>query len=71
MPVVPGDRVVRALERAGFHVTTIVGSHHVMRHEDGRRTSVPVHATKAVKVGTLSAILRDVGWTADDLRKKL
>jgi predicted RNA binding protein YcfA (HicA-like mRNA interferase family) len=71
MPVVPGDRLVRALERAGFRVTTTVGSHHVMRHDDGRRTSVPVHAGRPVKIGTLAGILRDVGWTPDELRKHL
>jgi len=64
MPVVPGDRLVRALERAGFR-------HHVMRHDDGRRTSVPVHAGRPVKIGTLAGILRDVGWTPDELRKHL
>ena len=71
MPVVDGDRLVRALERAGFRVTTIVGSHHVMRHPDGRRTSVPVHGRKALKRGMLAAILRDTRMTAGDLRALL
>jgi predicted RNA binding protein YcfA (HicA-like mRNA interferase family) len=42
-----------------------------MRHDDGRRTSVPVHAGRPVKIGTLAGILRDVGWTPDELRKHL
>lgn len=71
MPVIEGDRLVRALERAGFRVTTVVGSHHVMRHADGRRTSIPVHARKALKRGMLASILRDVRMNADDLRTLL
>jgi predicted RNA binding protein YcfA (HicA-like mRNA interferase family) len=42
--VVPGAKVVRALERAGFAVVSISGSHHVMRQADGRAVVVPVHA---------------------------
>jgi len=36
VPAVPGIKVVKAVERAGFEVTRISGSHHVMRHPDGR-----------------------------------
>ena len=43
LPVLPGLHVVRALEKAGFEVVRIRGSHHVLRHPDGRGTSVPVH----------------------------
>jgi predicted RNA binding protein YcfA (HicA-like mRNA interferase family) len=30
IPPVPGAKVVKALERAGFAVTRVSGSHHVM-----------------------------------------
>jgi predicted RNA binding protein YcfA (HicA-like mRNA interferase family) len=46
LPVLPGLRVVRAMEKAGFEVVRIRGSHHVLRHPDGRGTSVPVHRTR-------------------------
>jgi predicted RNA binding protein YcfA (HicA-like mRNA interferase family) len=36
IPAVRGAQVVRALERAGFEVARISGSHHVMKHPDGR-----------------------------------
>jgi hypothetical protein len=38
VPSVRGERVVRALERAGFKVARVAGSHHIMRHPDGRGT---------------------------------
>lgn len=74
MPPVPslrGDRVVRALERAGFKVARVTGSHHVMRHADGRGTTVPVHPGRDVAKGTLRGILSDIGMTAADLQKLL
>lgn len=66
VPVLSGTRVVRALEKAGFKVVRIRGSHHVLRHPDGRGTSVPVHGNQDVRVGTLRAILRDRGLTAGE-----
>ncbi len=41
---VSGRQVIRALQKAGFFVIRVKGSHHFMRHPDGRTTVVPVHA---------------------------
>lgn len=71
LPVLAGARVVRALEKAGFEVVRIRGSHHVLRHPDGRGTSVPVHGNQEVRGGTLRGILRDCGLTADEFLKLL
>ena len=74
MPQVPslsGERIVRALEKAGFKVARIAGSHHIMRHPDGRGTTVPVHPGRDVAKGTLRGILGDVGMTVEDLRRLL
>ncbi len=70
MPPVPalrGADVVKALEKAGFTVARIHGSHHIMKHEDGRRTTVPVHGGRDIRPGTLRAVLRNAGLTVDDL----
>ena len=37
----------------------IRGSHHVMESGE-RRTTVPVHGSKILRIGTLQGILRDV-----------
>jgi len=71
IPAVPGIRVVRALERAGFKVTRISGSHYVMRHSDGRTVPVPVHPGRDMPKGTLRNILAIIGMEIDDLRKML
>jgi predicted RNA binding protein YcfA (HicA-like mRNA interferase family) len=71
IPSVPGTRVIKALQRTGFTVTRVSGSHHVMRHPDGRTVIVPVHAGQDMPKGTLRNILSIVGMTADELRKLL
>lgn len=71
VPAVPGDRVVKALEKAGFTVARVRGSHHIMRHPDGRNTTVPVHRGRDIRPGTLRGILADLGMTIDDFRKLL
>lgn len=74
MPPVPsirGEHLVKALERAGFQLARTRGSHHVMRHPDGRGTSVPVHGGRDVAKGTLRAILSDCGISVEELRALL
>jgi predicted RNA binding protein YcfA (HicA-like mRNA interferase family) len=71
VPAIPGIKVVRALERAGFEVTKVRGSHHVMRHPGGRTVPVPVHPGRDMPKGTLRNILAIVGMEIDELRKLL
>jgi predicted RNA binding protein YcfA (HicA-like mRNA interferase family) len=68
---VPGARVVKALESAGFTVARVNGSHHVMQHPDGRAVPVPVHAGHDMPRGTLRNILAIVGMTPDEFRALL
>ena len=63
MPKLPrptGREMVRFLERQGLRVLRIGGSHHFMDDGGTRRTSVPVHGNRTLKIGTLRSILRDV-----------
>lgn len=59
------------LPRKGFQTVRIKGSHHVLRHADGRMTVVPVHAREEIGPGLLSKILRDCDMNRDDLRDLL
>jgi len=70
-PAVKGKDLVAALGRAGFVVTRIKGSHHFLRHSDGRVTVVPVHAGETIGPGLLSRILRDAKLDRDALQKLL
>lgn len=71
LPAVPSARLVKALQAAGFELTRVSGSHHRLKHKDGRATTVPVHGNRDVPKGTLRAILRDCGLTVAELRDLL
>jgi predicted RNA binding protein YcfA (HicA-like mRNA interferase family) len=47
MPVrLSGKDIVKALGKVGWELERVTGSHHVMRHADGRHVSVPVHGAR-------------------------
>ena len=71
LPVVKGDQVVEALKRAGFSILRIKGSHHVVGHDDGRRTVVPVHRGKDIKRGLLRKIIDDAELTVEEFTDRL
>ena len=48
-----------ALRRGGFVVVRIRGSHHFLRHPDGRVTVVPCHAGETIGPGLMGKILKD------------
>ena len=58
LPRPSGRQMVRFLESPGFTVVRVRGSHHVIARET-KRTSIPVHGNRALKIGTLRGILRD------------
>jgi len=68
---VTGRDLIAALKRAGFEVARTRGSHHFLRHSDGRVTTVPVHAGETIGPGLLSKILRDMKLNRGDLEKLL
>ena len=71
LPGLTGRELVAALSRAGFQVARIKGSHHLLRHADGRTTTIPVHAGETTGPGLLAKILRDCELTREQLRQYL
>jgi predicted RNA binding protein YcfA (HicA-like mRNA interferase family) len=59
LPVISGKDFIKILEKAGFIVIRINGSHHRMKHPDGRITTIPVHKNEALPKGLLRKILRE------------
>ena len=60
LPRPSGKELVRFLQRQGFELRRVRGSHHFLERGD-RRTTVPVHGNRPLKIGTLRSILRDIG----------
>lgn len=68
LPAVSGQRLIRALRRAGFVVLRQKGSHVSLEKKSGGRywrTIVPLH--REMRPGTLSDILNQTGLSKDDL----
>ncbi|MBM3131765.1 MAG: type II toxin-antitoxin system HicA family toxin [Chloroflexi bacterium] len=71
LPRITGREVIAALGRGGFAVIRIRGSHHYLRHDDGRVTVVPVHSGEIVGPGLMSKILHDCEMTQDEFHSLL
>jgi predicted RNA binding protein YcfA (HicA-like mRNA interferase family) len=71
LPRIKGKELIRALERAGFLIDRTRGSHVFLKHPDGRATTVPVHSRETLGPGLLRAILRDVEFSAEQLKQLL
>lgn len=72
LPRASGKAVVRALERAGFVLVHVRGSHHYLRRPGaGQLVCVPVHGGRDLPTGTLRAILRQSALSAGELAEYL
>ncbi len=66
-----GKDLISALANAGFVVARVKGSHHFLRHADGRTTVVPVHSGETIGPGLMSKILRDCELSREEMQKLL
>jgi predicted RNA binding protein YcfA (HicA-like mRNA interferase family) len=71
LPRVKPKDLIRVLEKKGWQLDRVRGSHHIMIHsEQHRALPVPVH-NRELKTGTLLGILRSAGITREELRELL
>ena len=68
LPSVNAKAVIRALERAGFDIIRVSGSHYRMRHklDSKRQTTIPFHASRDLPRGTLRDIIEQAGLTVEE-----
>jgi len=72
MPIrLSGKEIIKALAKDGWAVERVSGSDQIMRRFAGRHVTIPVHGDKPLPAGTLSAICREAGRTAQQLRDLL
>ena len=72
LPAMEGKDLVKLLEKHGFSEVRTKGSHVRLRAEDGRMTTVPIHAGKILPKGLLRKIIReDLDMTLDDFLELL
>jgi predicted RNA binding protein YcfA (HicA-like mRNA interferase family) len=67
LPALKPKDVLRALNRAGFFVHHVTGSHYFFKHpgKPTLRVTLPWH-NKDLKRGTLASIIRQAGYTIDE-----
>jgi predicted RNA binding protein YcfA (HicA-like mRNA interferase family) len=68
LPTLRSREVVRALERAGFVISRISGSHCRLIHpsDPAPKVTVPLHGSIDIKRGTLRAIIAQAGLTVTE-----
>jgi len=66
LPRITGKQVIAVLGKVEFEVVRVRGSHHFLRHKDGRAIVVPVHAGETLGPGLMAKILRACDLTVDD-----
>lgn len=55
----------------GFEVVRIRGSHHRLKHSDGRITTIPVHRNKDLPKGLMRKIIQeDLKMSIEEFQKK-
>jgi predicted RNA binding protein YcfA (HicA-like mRNA interferase family) len=67
LPALSFREVVRALERLGFQIDHVTGSHYRLKHtqDPGRSTVVPRHS-RDIKRGVLRSIIKQAGLTVEE-----
>ena len=71
LPRITGKQLLAALQRLGFEIVRVRGSHHFLRDGEGHTTLVPVHSRETIGPGLLGKILRDCELTKERLRESL
>lgn len=62
-------QLVKIAEKVGFKFIRQTGSSHAIyiRESDKKRTTIPIHGKKSLKIKTIKSICNDLGITIDEL----
>ena len=72
VPSLKAPEVLRALQRGGFLVHHVKGSHHYLRHPDKPGVQVAIfHHRKELPPGTIRRIVRDADLTIEEFLELL
>jgi predicted RNA binding protein YcfA (HicA-like mRNA interferase family) len=65
---VSGKEFIRALQRSGWTLARLNGSHHILTKSGHReRIVVPVHGNRPLKIGLLKSQMKVAGLREEDL----
>ncbi|MFT4344173.1 MAG: type II toxin-antitoxin system HicA family toxin [Candidatus Woesearchaeota archaeon] len=67
LPQISGNELCKIIEKYGFIHTHTTGSHKILKHDDGRRTTIPCHANEQIGPGLLNKIIKkDLGISREE-----
>ncbi len=65
--VLSGKDLLKVLEKLGFVVVRVKGSHHRLKHTDGRATTIPMHKNEDLPKGLMQKIIKeDLKMTSEE-----
>jgi len=68
MKAISGKQLARILERHGWKLLRVHGSHHIYGKEGSVvRLSIPIHGKKPLKAGLLKHLLKAAGLQESDI----
>ncbi len=61
-------KLIQLLEKKGFQLKRVTGSHHIYFHSELRKTIVvPMHGNRDIPKGTFMSILKQAGISKDEI----
>jgi len=66
MKSISGKKLAEILQRKGWQLVRIKGSHHRFKKGDAS-ISIPVHSSRDLKIGILKSIMKQAELTEEDL----
>ncbi|MBN1569174.1 MAG: type II toxin-antitoxin system HicA family toxin [Acidobacteria bacterium] len=71
MKSLSGKELAKVLERHGWKLLRVQGSHHIYGKTGSVvRLSVPIHGNKILKLGLLQHLLKIAGLSAEDMNHR-
>lgn len=68
MKAISGKALCRIVERRGWKLKRVTGSHHIYAKEGNRVIlTIPVHSNRDLPIGTLKSIMKDAELREEDL----
>jgi predicted RNA binding protein YcfA (HicA-like mRNA interferase family) len=65
---VTGKQLARAVEKQGWELARVQGSHHIFKKSGHReRVVIPIHGNRSLKIGLLKSQMKIAGLTEADL----
>ncbi len=68
MKSISGKKLCKVVERFGWKLARIKGSHHIYTKENvSTIVVIPIHGNRDLPIGTLKGILKDAGLNENDI----